>query len=68
MSRYDDDTIECVLIAETVRRSRKTRRCNFCSGTITIGERYRRYVQKVDGEMCVTEGCLDSPHCLDFDR
>lgn len=64
MSRYDDDTIESVLITEQyIRRARKERRCDYCGETLQIGKGYWRVVGLVDGEIYVATGCSPRGEC-----
>lgn len=61
----DRDEIEYALISTTVRRARTPHRCSDCGTTIEPGTRYRRIVEKVDGEMYARLECLAAPYCAE---
>lgn len=61
---HPDDDVDVVHIAEVVRCSRRDRTCAWCYETIFAGQRYRRFVDKVDGTMQAIDGCLGAPQCI----
>ena len=56
-------------LKETQPIARKQHRCDFCYGTITVGQRYRRQTNIVDGEIgdfiCHIE-CMEVARMLDM--
>lgn len=58
---YDNIPVEHV--TSELRRSRKERKCTWCNTTIAVGDRYRREVDKVDGQIQALDACLAAPNC-----
>lgn len=57
------------ILKDTTPIARKEHRCEFCYGTIAVGQQYRRQTNIVDGEIgdfiCHTE-CMEVARMLDM--
>ena len=54
---------DTTFIASEVRRSRVSRRCDCCAGVIEPGQRYRRDLHRVDGDLEHSAFHLDVADC-----
>lgn len=46
--------------------AKKEHKCSLCGGTIKIGEQYKRYSGKYEGDMFDHKYCADCERCLNY--